>query len=53
VALPDSSATAEERHDEYGSANDDERQSGQTGWISGGSIGQLFEFGRIILGEYT
>lgn len=50
MALPDSSATSQERHDKHGSADDDESQGGQTGGVTGSFDGQLHGFGRIIPG---
>lgn len=50
MALPDSSAAAEEGHDEHGPADDDERERGQSGRVSGHFVGQLFGFRGIVPG---
>jgi len=39
MALPNSSTTAEERHNEHGPADDDESQGSQTCGISGRFVG--------------
>lgn len=51
VAFPDSSATAEERHDKHGAADDDESQGGQPCGVSGRFVRQFFRFRRIVPGQ--